>query len=84
MRMLSHIFIQIVIHHNHDSSCMSRFVRISINIPRCYPVTWSVTVHVDPAILVQLIKKFTGKNRMMLLPEIPQSIFYCQLFLFNS
>ena len=83
-RMLGYPGIQVVGKHQHNGSSLTGTVRIGLQVPGVYGVRWLVTVHVDPAIGLQLPGKFRQERGMVLFGNIPECIPQSQLLFFRA
>ena len=85
MRVLCDARVQIVLDHCHYRSSLTAFRRVLVDRPCIHLVIRTETVHVDAAVVMQLLRKLLSQNTMELGREISESIAYSQyLFLVSK
>ena len=82
VRMLGHARVQVVLDHRHDGRRLPALGRVLVDGPGIHLIGRAETVHVDAAVLVQLLGELLRQHGVMLGREIAQRILQRQyLFL---
>ena len=72
--MLRHSLVEVVLDHHHDGRGLPAAGRILVDGPGIHLVVRAQAVHVDAAVLAQLLGELPDQNGMMLLREVAQGI----------
>ena len=82
MRVLGHTLVQIVLDHGHDGRSLPGFGGVLIYRARVYLIGRPIPVHVDAAVILELLCELRGKVLVKGLGEVPEGVFEGQhLFL---
>ena len=82
--MLCHLWVQVVLYHQHDGSCLSAAVRIVVDWSSLHLVVGAVAIHIDATVATELFGKLGSQCGMKMLWEIAQRIAQCKLLLLRS
>ena len=80
MRVLGYLGIEIVLYHQHDSSCLPGAMGVVVNGPCIHGIYRPEAVHIYSAVLLQLRSKFGGQLCVVAGVKIPEGVAQCQLF----
>jgi len=84
MGVLRHRRIQVVLDHQHDGCRLRRPGGIGREGTGLHLIVGPETVHVNPAVQLQLLHKFRSKHPVKVRRKITQGIPYCQLLFFRG
>ncbi len=82
--MLCHGAVEVVLNHHHDCGSLTRARRVVLDGTRIHLVDGTETVHVDAAIVAQLLGKLGSKHGVVTLGEIAQGVFQREAFLLGG